>query len=307
MRVTRRRRDVPPAGPDGRVPPEAMAQRFQARGDVRDLDSTDGRVLRNPTPEELVESGWWDDPSVCDVEGVDTRGAAMYDVSSVPKSKRSAQRRMAVIADEEEARRIRAVLSESFTAEELAKMAEDGAVVVRSVPDCGDATGVYFRRQDGVETPLILLERGVSADGVVHEFVHHLKASDRSREGVLRSRIPSRRDGTPARRWRLMPDKEKKKRIAEDERATVAETVARTGRDPSRSGYYDSVPGKNPDEAYEEDLAALGNRRRKGRAAERAVDDAYESTNIAMAEILAEDVRKRRRRKPGGGHRKPRR
>ena len=287
---------------NGVVPLWALAQRFQELGAVDDLDSDSSIVLPSGcTPEELIE--WWVDPSSCDIQGVDTRDSPMYDVSSVPKSKRSAQRRMAVIADPEEARRIRRILSESFTAEELEVMASNGSVVIRSVPDCGDATGCYYRRQDGVEIPLIVLERRTTPDGVVHEMVHHLRAVDRSRHGVLRTAFPTDADGRMSSRFRTMSRRQRDRVVEEEERATVAETIARTGVDPVQSGYYDGVRGTDPREAYVDDVYAITGTERgkpksevprlKGRAAKVAVARGYEYTNIARASILSRSVKKR--------------
>lgn len=287
---------------NGVVPLWALAQRFQQLGTVDDLDSDSSVVLPSGcTPEELIE--WWVDPSSCDIEGVDTKDSPMYDVSSVPPSKRSAQRRMAVIADPEEARRIRRILSESFTAEELETMASNGSVVVRSVPDCGDATGCYYRRQDGVEIPLIVLERKTTPDGVVHEFVHHIRAVDKSRHGRMRTAFPTDADGRLSPRFGRMPRRQRDRIVEEEERATVAETIARTGIDPVQSGYYDGVRGRNPRDAYVDDVYAItGTDRRKpqsevprlkGKAARVAVSRGYEYTNIARSAILSRSVKKR--------------
>ncbi len=287
---------------NGVVPLWALAQRFQELGTVDDLDSDSSIVLPSGcTPEELIE--WWVDPSSCDIQGVDTRDSPIYDVSSVPKSKRSAQRRMAVIADPEEARRIRRILSESFTAEELETMASNGSVVIRSVPDCGDATGCYYRRQDGVEIPLIVLEKRTTPDGVVHEMVHHLRAVDTSRHGVLRTAFPTDSDGKMSARFGRMSRRQRDKVVEQEERATVAETIARTGSDPVQSGYYDGVKGKNPRAAYVQDLHTVtGSDPRKseseipklkGKAARVAVSRGYEYTNIARSAILSRSVKKR--------------
>ncbi len=287
---------------NGVVPLWALAQRFQELGTVDDLDSDSSIVLPSGcTPEELIE--WWVDPSSCDIQGVDTRDSPMYDVSSVPRSKRAAQRKMAVIADPEEARRIRRILSESFTTQELETMAADGSVVIRAVPYCGDATGCYYRRQDGVEIPLIVLERKTTPDGVVHEFVHHLRAVDTSRHGMLRTSFPTDADGRLSSRFGKMSRRQRERIVEQEERATVAETIARTGSDPVHSGYYDRVEGKNPRKAYVEDLHTVTGTdpkkpeseipRLKGKAARVASSHGYEYTNIARTSILSRSVKKR--------------
>ena len=290
---------------NGIVPDWALAQRFQEVGTVDDLDGDSSVVLpANCTPEELID--WWVDPSSCDVKGIDTRDSKIYDVSGVPESKRHAHRRMAVIADPEEAMRIRRILSENFTREELEMMASNGSIVIRTVPDCGDATGCYFRRQDGVEIPLIVLEQGTTPDGVVHEMVHHLRAVDQTRDGVLRTSFPSDRTGRLNEGvFRRLSRKQRNAIVEQEERATVAETVARTGIDPCQSGYYDGVQNMDPRTAYVQDKYIVTGRdpedtapcqlpRLKGQAAKNAVTNGYEYMNVARARILNRNVKKRR-------------
>lgn len=291
---------------NGYVPEWALAQRFQEVGSTEDLDHDSKIVLpANCTPEELID--WWIDPSSCDICGVDTRDSQMYDVSGVPDGKKHAQRRIAVIADPEEAQRIRQILSESFTREELETMASNGSIVIRTVPDCGDATGCYFRRQDGVEVPLIVLERGTTPDGVVHEMVHHLRAVDPSRKGVLRTAFPSDKTGRlDSGILRRLSKRQRDDIVEQEERATVAETVARTGIDPYQSGYYDGVPGVDPRTAYVQDKYIVTGRtpedtppyqlpKLKGKAARNAVANGYEYMNVARSRILDRNVKKRRR------------
>lgn len=287
---------------NGTVPAWALAQRFQEVGSVDDLNSDAAVVLPSGcTPEEIID--WWVDPSSCDIEGIDTRDSPIYDVSEVPKSKKASQRRMAVIAEPEEAQRIRRILSENFTAEELEVMASNGSIVIRSVPSCGDATGCYYRRQDGIEVPLVVLEKGTTPDGVVHEMVHHLRAVDDSRKGVLRTAFPSDPSGRLKSRWNRMSKRRRDQVVEQEERATVAETVARTGIDPVQSGYYDGVEGRDPRAAYVQDAYIVTGTdpdapvsdvpRLKGRAARNAVVNGYEYMNIARAKILSQSVRKR--------------
>ena len=90
----------------------------------------------------------------------------------------------------------------------------------------------------------------------------------------------------------------------EEERMTVAETLARTpGMDPRQSGYYDGVEGYDPRAAYVDDryivtdtppdvppsrVPAL-----KGKAARNATLNGYDYLHIARAHILDRDVSKR--------------
>ena len=296
-----------PIDENGHVPKWALAQRFQEAGDFSDLDSDSPVVLpAECTPDELLE--WWINPSSCDVEGIDTRDSEIYDVSTVPRSKRHAQRRIAVVAPPDEQERIRAILSERFTREELEAMAAGGSLVIRTVPDCGDSTGVYYRRQDGIEVPLIVLEEGTTEDGVVHELVHHSRAVDPSRTGRLRTAFRTDRSGrfSNGRFARLSRDQQDDI-VEEEERMTVAETLARTrGMDPRQSGYYDGVEGYDPRAAYVDDRYMITDTppdvppsqvpALKGKAARNATLNGYDYLHIARSHILDRDVSKRRRR-----------
>ncbi len=289
-----------PVDSNGKVPTWALAMRFQEAGDITDLDERNELVLPSEcTPEEVL--GWWLDPSSCDIQGIDTDDSEIYDVSSVDDpEKREAQRRIAVVdADPDERDRIRKVLSDSFTAEELRRMASEGSFVIRSVPYMGGATGCYYRRQDGVEVPLIVLEKGNTPDNMVHEMTHHIRAADQSRKGMLAT--PIKTGGRFDRITRILPSMRRDQE--DEERLTVAEAMVRTGLDPVQSGYYDGVEGKSPREAYIEDLYTLTGTppdvppedipRLTGKAARNAVLHGYAYTNIARAQILSKDVRKR--------------
>lgn len=282
----RQRADCIPVEKDGLVPFDAIVRRFHEKGDLRDADSTDGRVLPGHlTPEQI--RGWWEDPSTCDIQGVDTEGSDIYSVpASIRGRKRRALKRIAVLADRRESDRIKKVLARSFTADELEEMASGRSLVISSVPRLRDCTGFYLRRQDGVPVPEIVLEAGTTDDGIVHEAVHHLRvAEDRTafptREGVL----------DPG--YRRLPRSSRDDIVGQEERETVAETVARTEIDPVESGYYQRVPGTSSRCAYLHDQSVIsGSKALKGKAAIRAVQENYDRTSISRAIISSNRRRK---------------
>ncbi len=306
VRVSRNGRDYDiPVDSDGNVPLWAMASRLQEFGTAGDIDS-DAPIVLPPrcSPRDIID--WWVDPNgAYDIEGIDTKNPEIYDVSSIESpTHRKAQRRIAVVTpDPEEQARIRRVLSESFTASELCAMSEQGSFVIRTLPDCGDATGCYLRRQDGVEVPLVMIEEGCTPDGIVHEVVHHARAADPGREGVLRTSYPIDQNGkTDLKLFNRLSKNLRKKILREEERQTVAETVVRTHTDPMQSGYYDTVGGKRSRDAYIDDRRVLTNTpmeipesmipRLVGEKAKRAVTKGYDYTNIAKAEILSRNTRR---------------
>lgn len=293
-----------PIDENGFVPVDAMLERFQKAGRCKaDLDDSSLVLPQKCTPQMIV--GWWANPSAYDIDGIDTADSPIYDVSSVRgREMREAQQRIAVVSDKQEAARIRRVLSESFTADEIRRMTEDGSVIIRTVPNMGGATGCYLRKQDGIEVPLILIERSTTPDGIVHEVVHHARAVDDTRDGILKTSIPTTPDGRFDRIKMMLKGRRKAEEIIEEEeKQTVAETVVRTKTDRNPSGYYDSVYGTDPGEAYIDDRRMLTGTsedvpekyipRLRGESARRAVEKGYSYTNIARAEILGRSTEKK--------------
>ncbi len=271
-------RDIP-VGSDGYVPKKEMVKRFHEAGSLRDSDHDASVILPSKvTPEQIAE--WWEDPSVCDIEGIDTSDAECYTVPlSVRGKKRKALKRIAVIADKKENARIKKVLADSFTADELELMTQGNSLVVSVEPRLGDCTGYYLRRQEGVSVPEIVLEENTTPDGIVHEAVHHLRAV----EG--RSAFPTKR-GMLDKGYSKLSKTKRDGIVGREEKETVVETIARTKVDRVESGYYDHVPGQSSRAAYLHDREVVsGSKALKGRAAIKAAERNYASTSISRAII----------------------
>ena len=283
-----------PVGSDGLVPKWAIVQRFQEAGNVDDIYTTASVVLpQRLTPLQIAK--WWADPSCCDIQGIDTDDSEVYDMTGVPQTHLAAQKRIGIVAaDPGEQRRIRRVLSQAFSAEELEAMSRNGSFVINSLSETGDVTGCYYRAQNGIKIPLVVIEDRCTPDGIVHEIVHHARAVDDSREGMLRSEL----DEKPNILRRLF-SKPLRKKLMDEERRTVAETVVRTGKDPIQSGYYDSVPGMDPRAAYLQDRRIMRGLpddcpeyaipKLKGKAARDAVTKGYAYSNIARSLVFSDD------------------
>ena len=278
-----------PVDKDGYVPRKDLVRRFHEVGNLRDSDHDSSVVLpARVTPEQVRE--WWDDPSVCDIEGIDTADAACYNVPlSIHGKKRKALKRIAVVSDDKkEAARIKKILANSFTASELDEMCQGRSLLVSIEPGLEDCTGYYLRRQSGVPVPEIVLEQGTTPDGIVHEAVHHLRAV----EG--RSAFPDR-SGILDSGYASLPKTEKDRIVGREERETVVETVARTRVDPVESGYYDRVPGQSSRAAYLHDQRVVsGSKALKGRAAVKAAERNYAATSISRAIISSNKKRGKR-------------
>ncbi len=166
--------------------------------------------------------------------------------------------------------RIKKILADSFTAEELELMASGRSLMISERERLRDCTGYYLRRQNGVPVPEIVLEKGTTPDGIVHEAVHDLRAKDG------RTAFPTR-DGILDPGYRSMPKYRRSEIVGREERETVAETVARTSVDPMESGYYERVPGLSPRQAYLHDQKVIsGSKALRGKAAIRAARENYD-------------------------------
>jgi len=292
----------------GFVPVHALVQRFQQCGSVRDLNDNDSVLYpMRCKPQDIVS--WWADPGSGDILGLDTKDSIVYDVSSIRgKAMRKAQRKIGVVSENRaEQRRIRKVLETSFTAAELEEMTGNGSFVIRTVPSCGGATGYYLRKQDGVEIPLIVIEERTTADGIVHEVVHHARTMF-SRKGITRTAFPTERDGTlDSDAYGRMSRRDRDRIVNVEEAMAVAETVARTPKDRLQSGYYDKVPERDARSAYIEDRHVMAGKPmsvpdfmivpQKGKRAIRSTEEKAMNTNIAMAEILSREPAKKSQRK----------
>ena len=282
-----------PIDDDGYVPVEAMVMRFQECGnDGRDR-SRDSAIIypSRARPKDILR--WWADPSSCDIEGIDTKRSRVYDVSGVRgKRMKAVQRRIGIVTPSpKEQQRIRRILANAFTVEELEAMAKDGSFVIRTMKDGGDVVGYYLRRSDGQEVPLITLEEGCTPDHVVHEAVHHLRTT-REPGKATSSAFPQRPDGkVDMRRYNSMSEAERRMVHDAEEVATTMEATARTHYDPDPTGYWDYAGGRP---AYEHDKRQLaqmcggGNCTLKGAAAVKAVEKNKDRLEIAMASIMSD-------------------
>lgn len=275
-----------PVGEDGYIPFDALVERYHEVGDFRDSRRTADMVLPSRlTPDQASE--WWNNPSSCDIDGIDTMDSELYTVPvSIRGRKRKALMKVAFIGDRKESDRVKKILAESFTADELESMTAGKSLIITTEPRLDDCTGFYLRMQDGVSVPRIVLEEGTTADGIVHEAVHHLRAIDGrtafpTRNGKLRKGFPKE------------PKQVRDAVIGREESETVAETVARTRIDPVESGYYARIPGTDSRSAYLRDQEILsGSKALKGRAAIEAVQKNYDRTTISRAIISGNRRRK---------------
>lgn len=285
-----------PVDDEGYVPKVAIARRYQQAGNSDADRSRDAKLVYSGRlrPRDIVK--WWADPSSCDIRGIDTRKSDIYDVTGIrDKRMRAVQRRFAVVTDDpEEQRRIRRVIADSFTIDELDRMTRPPSFVIRTISygEAGDVVGYYERSSGMDDVPTITLEKGATADHITHEIVHHLRTTRRPGK-ITSSAFPQKMDGTlDMRRYSHMSDETKRRIHDAEEVATAVESAARTHIDPDPSGYWDYAGGRM---AYERDKAKLselcggGDCTLKGAAAVKAVQRNFDRLDIAYAVLMSDE------------------
>lgn len=234
------------------------------------------------TPEEIVGCGWWSAVNGSDLMGIDdSTSSAIRNWDDVRSSVKPHLGKIAIIAPDDMQRKVIEILQNNFTASELKRMTDKtGLIIVQGNPGMG-ADGCYYRRQEGVETPNIVIRSTSGEDTITHEMVHHARSTDQKRSGIARTPIPQDEDD----RMIPYPSSMRSTLINLEEACTVAETTARTRNPTDNLGYYNYLKG-DPRLLYEQDRRRMivGKPLRGKRAVDK-VNDTFEDTNISDLRI----------------------
>ena len=279
----------------GRVPEEAIIEHMLNAGRVSGgKRSVTGDMVRGSkrritiprggfTPEEIVASGWWQDPGSCDIAGIDD--GRSKDMPRTKKLRRVAGGRILIRGSTMDKLAIETALSTSFTEDELRAAARAG-LYIRKIPESQTLGGGYSRRQDVHETPRIKLNV-TRPDVVAHEFVHHLRFTDPSRTGLNRH---YESDDVEVIGPGGVPKGFSADTISNFEEAmTVAESQARMESVPRiPAGYYGHVPrdGRSYHEMSAEDYRIITGTKpfpgpKRGRPVLKALEQNFDRTNIS--------------------------
>ena len=166
-----------------------MARRFLSQPkDVveRDINETHQTVLRGRLKAADV-ADWWIDPSSCDIQGIDTKQAAILDMRRGKTTKQGIiGRNVAVMADTQKERdAIRKYIHDGFTTEEINAASRKNTILVsirkpqRGIGSYDPSTGIIMISPEASRNP----------STTVHEFSHHLRFVS-GRKGITKSYIP---------------------------------------------------------------------------------------------------------------------
>ena len=296
--------EIPVDPKTGKVPNEYLYARFldESRGSrngrdrnvIIDIGKDADTIFEIPaggfTPQQLIESGWWQYPNECDILDIDDTGAASLakELEEASKTAQSRGKKIIFLMPDASAERARGILARDFNSSEIKKAVRNGGIIIKEGNAGRGASGCYISRQEtsSLKTPVIILKPGWDEETLVHEFTHHLRHVDETREGLTRTplRLNAAGERMP---YRGDHRDEMNSALNLEEAATVAESLVRI-QEPSTgaNGYYaySTVHGKEPYERYMHDRKALvpeGEKPQRGRKAEKKVTGKFKDTSIS--------------------------
>lgn len=289
-----------PVDDDGKVPNAYLFARFLSgkgtrsetgrRDPGRDI-GIDAEVLHEIpkdgfTPQQLIETGWWQYPNESDIVDIDDTGALSFarQLEQAGKSARNAGKEMVFLMDQSEADRARSILSRDFTGAELNKAVRNGGIIIMEGNPGRGSSGCYVPVQTGssVKAPIIILRSGWDEETLVHEFTHHMRHVDPTRDGLTRTPFRLNEQGE---RDSFMTDQKDFNSCRNlEEAATVGESLVRLHQ-PSDgpNGYFalTKYHGDTAKERWQHDTKLLGSVPKKGRAAENRLKQKFGETSIS--------------------------
>lgn len=295
--------EIPYDPKTGLVPEEYLYARFldanngTRRGERRrpqvDLGVTAERLHSFPngvTPEQLVQSGWWQYPNESDIEGIDDEpgGAVARELTEAAKSAQGLGKQIVFLMPESEAARARKILAQDFNAAELKRAVKRGGIVIKEGnPGRGNSGCYYAVHEDAsINTPIIILKPGWDEETLVHEFTHHLRQSDETRGGLART--PFRMNSKGERKTYSQKEASEFNSARNlEEACTVSESYVRTHDVDTEkpTGYYWStkVHGDTPSarSEYDRSILAPEGQTLRGRRAENRVSEKFDDTSIS--------------------------
>lgn len=294
--------EIPIDPKTGKVPNEYIVARFLAthQGGTGDRQrnllidlSKDAEVIHEApnggfTPEQLIATGWWQHPNSCDILDVDDTGSAKIfaELEEASKTAKTIGKKMACMSmSDASAKRVRDILAKDFNASELKRAVKDGGLIIKEGNPGRGAAACYYPKwsTSSLKTPVIILGKNWSEEDLVHEFIHHLRHVDTTRDGLTRSPFKFNEQGE---RVPMGNKSESNSARNLEEAATVGESYVRTHKIEGANGYYTraSGHGDTPDQRSKYDRSVLvpeGSKPLRGRKAEKQITAKFRDTSIS--------------------------
>lgn len=294
--------EIPVDPKTGRVPNEYLFGRFldinrgsrngRERNILIDIGKEADMIHEIPdggfTPQQLIETGWWQAVNESDIEGIDDTGARAFarELEDAAKSAQAQGMKMVLLMPDESQKRVRDIIARDFNASEVKKAVRNGGIIIKEGNPGRGAAGCYIPMQEtsSLKTPVIILGKNWDEETLVHEFTHHLRHVDQTRGGLTRTPLKLNAGGERV-SSRMYDRKEYNSAVNLEEAATVAESLVRI-QAPSKgaNGYYTAtkVHGDTPMERYTHDRTTLvTDKPMRGRKAEKQVTGKFEDTSIS--------------------------
>ncbi len=294
--------EIPVDPKTGRVPNEYLFGRFldinrgsrngRERNILIDIWKEADMIHEIPdggfTPQQLIETGWWQAVNESDIEGIDDTGARAFarELEDAAKSAQAQGMKMVLLMPDESQKRVRDIIARDFNASEVKKAVRNGGIIIKEGNPGRGAAGCYIPMQEtsSLKTPVIILGKNWDEETLVHEFTHHLRHVDQTRGGLTRTPLKLNAGGERV-SSRAYDRKEYNSAVNLEEAATVAESLVRI-QAPSTgaNGYYTAtkVHGDTPMERYTHDRTTLvTDKPMRGRKAEKQVTGKFEDTSIS--------------------------
>lgn len=298
--------EIPVDPKTGRVPEEYLFNRFlqigsgSRKGTFRNPTADMGKdadiIHEIPeggfTPEQLIETGWWQYPNESDIMGIDDTEGTQFarELEEASKTAQSMGRKMVFLMSPESAQRARSILTRDFNSAEIKKAVRNGGIIIKEGNPGRGAAGCYMAtcKDSSLKTPVIILGKDWDEETLVHEFTHHLRHVDDTRDGLTRTPFKLNDNGERMGYSRTnMTEFNSAKNL--EEASTVAESLTRIqNASAGPNGYYahTNANGNSPHERYDYDRVVLagepGNEKPlKGRKAEKKVKECFEETSIS--------------------------
>lgn len=217
-----------PVGKDGYVPEDWLVGVANRVGSpVNDYDrEASVQLPTKVTPRQAA--AWVQNINDVDVDNIDIKGTPQIHTGSRTGERKRIHEKIKVYGTTTEEKKVRGLIDDSFTTDDLEKVTKKGDLEVVMRPEKDGVLG----HTDQVSYVAYDRTKGTTNGVVVHEMVHYLRMNDLDRKGITKA----------VRSNPKLKGVSEKEKLNIEESCTVAESAARSKGSVQGSGYYWQVP-----------------------------------------------------------------